>query len=362
MSMNLLETIVELSHEFGGPDYVLGGGGNTSVKDDATLWVKPSGVTLLAIQPADFVAMDRRRIAAVFDAEPPAEPSAREAWVKELMLAARRPGATGRPSVEAPLHHIFSERFVVHTHPPLVNGLTCARGGAAAAARLFPEALWMPYVDPGYTLSVEVRRALRRRAEEQGRAPNVVLLENHGVFVAGDTAEAIRSAYRRLLETLRAEYRRAGVDPEEPRDAPPSADEDSVTRALLRELLGPGDAAHIVGSAPFVPPRGPLSPDHIVYAKSFAHIGPITAESLARFRAEHGYTPRVFATDAGVWAVGATAKEAELALAFARDGARVQRLAAAFGGAQYLSDRARQFIENWEVENYRRQVSLSGSK
>ncbi len=360
--MDLLETIAELSHEFGGPEYVLGGGGNSSAKDDATLWVKPSGVTLLDLRPGDFVAMDRARIAELYTATPPADPAAREALVKDLMLAARRSGATGRPSVEAPLHNVFAERFVVHTHPALVNGLTCARGGAAACARLFPEALWVPYVDPGYTLSIETRRALQRCAEQRGRAPAVVLLENHGVFVAGEDPETVRAAYARLLDALRAEYRAARLDLDLPPPAPPTEKADAGTRALLRELLGPAEAAHIASSGLFPPPRGPLSPDHIVYAKSYLHIGPISADSIARFRAEHGYTPRVFATDAGVWAVGATAKEAELALAFARDGARVQRLAQAFDGPQYLTERARAFIENWEVESYRRQVSITPPK
>ena len=44
--MSDLKTIVELSHEFGTPEYVKGGGGNTSFKDETTLWVKPSGTTL----------------------------------------------------------------------------------------------------------------------------------------------------------------------------------------------------------------------------------------------------------------------------------------------------------------------------
>jgi len=360
--MDLLETIAELSHEFGQPEYVLGGGGNTSAKDDATLWVKPSGVTLLDLRPADFVAMDRGRIAELYTATPPADPSAREALVKDLMMAARRPGATGRPSVEAPLHNVFAEPYVVHTHPALVNGMTCARGGAAACARLFPEALWVPYVDPGYTLCIETRRAMQRRIAETGRAPRIVLLENHGVFVAGDTPDAVRAAYARLFDALRAEYRAARLDLDLPPPAPPPDAADAGTRALLRELLGPADAAHIVSSGLFPPPRGPLSPDHIVYAKSYVHIGPISADSIARFRAERGYTPRVFATDAGVWAAGATLKDAEFALAFARDGARVQRLTQAFGGPQFLSDRARAFIENWEVESYRRRVSISGPK
>ena len=37
----------------------------------------------------------------------------------------------------------------------------------------------------------------------------------------------------------------------------------------------------------------------------------------------------------------------------AQDGAIVQKLAATFGGIDYMTDRAREFIENWEVESYR---------
>jgi len=37
-----LEQIVELSHRFGTTDYVRGGGGNTSVKNETVLWGKSS--------------------------------------------------------------------------------------------------------------------------------------------------------------------------------------------------------------------------------------------------------------------------------------------------------------------------------
>ena len=38
-------------------------------------------------------------------------------------------------------------------------------------------------------------------------------------------------------------------------------------------------------------------------------------------------------------------------------GAQVMQLAEAFGGIDYMSDRAREFIENWEVESYRQSVA-----
>ena len=36
---------------------------------------------------------------------------------------------------------------------------------------------------------------------------------------------------------------------------------------------------------------------------------------------------------------------------------QVTGLSRAFGGVQYLSDAARLFLENWEVESYRARVS-----
>ena len=133
---DVLHTITELSHEFGTTDYVRGGGGNTSCKTADTLWVKPSGTTLAGLQPETFVVMDRAALDKLFTLAIPAEASAREAQVKDVMAAAVKPGQTSRPSVEAPLHHVLHGTFVVHVHPALVNGLTCSQQGAQACAEL----------------------------------------------------------------------------------------------------------------------------------------------------------------------------------------------------------------------------------
>jgi len=150
-----------LSHLYGTADYVQAGGGNTSCKTAETLWIKPSGTTLGALTMESFVAMDRKLLGRLYEEETPSDPTAREELVKERMAAAVRPETPGRASVEAPLHDSLSAVFVVHTHPASVNGLTCALGGRAAAARLFPAARWMPYVDPGYTLCMAVREAVQ---------------------------------------------------------------------------------------------------------------------------------------------------------------------------------------------------------
>ena len=242
--MNLLDVITQLSHEFGTSDFVKGGGGNTSAKTADTLWVKPSGTTLAGLTPQTFVALDRAKFAQLYDVAIPPDSHARETLVKEMMAAAVKTGSTGRPSVEAPLHDILPGAFVVHTHPALVNGLTCARQGAAACARLFPDALWIPYIDPGFTLCMDVRRRLRGQ--------KLVILENHGIFVAGNTADEIHATYRRVLDVLRAEYATAGIPTE----------------------LKPGRIPTNVE---------PVTPDHMVYT-NHPKLGPVMAADCALIR------------------------------------------------------------------------------
>ena len=350
--MTILETITGLSHEFGTAEYVKAGGGNTSCKTADTLWVKPSGTTLAGLKPETFVAMDRAVLARLYAADTPPEPAAREELVKDMMAAAVKPETPGRASVEAPLHDSISARYVVHTHPASVNGLTCAVGGRAAAARLFPDALWVPYVDPGYTLCMAVRKAILSYKAERGSDPALIFLENHGVFVAGDTAEAIRGVYARVMDALKRAYASAGVGTEVAVGAVPAEARVAAWSRVLAEGLGAEGAALAV-SGLFDAGGGPISPDHIVYAKSYPFEGVLTAENLLAFKAARGYAPRVVVTDDAVLGVGASEKTARLALELALDGARVKRLSKAFGGLQYLSDVSRGFIENWEVESYR---------
>ena len=58
--MDELSIITQLSREFGTPEYVIGGGGNTSYKNESTLWVKPSGTTLSGLTEETFVQLDRQ--------------------------------------------------------------------------------------------------------------------------------------------------------------------------------------------------------------------------------------------------------------------------------------------------------------
>ena len=59
----------------------------------------------------------------------PDETAEREAAILKDMLASRLEGEEARPSVEALLHSMVQGKFVVHTHPALINGMTLRTEG-----------------------------------------------------------------------------------------------------------------------------------------------------------------------------------------------------------------------------------------
>lgn len=67
-----------------------------------------------------------------------------------------------RPSVETSLHNALSASFIVHLHPTFVNGLMCSQQVEEMTHKLFgDEALYIPYIDPGYILFKEVESQIR---------------------------------------------------------------------------------------------------------------------------------------------------------------------------------------------------------
>ncbi|MGB9597655.1 MAG: hypothetical protein ACPL7B_15335, partial [Candidatus Poribacteria bacterium] len=58
-----LDKIVVLSRYYGSdPDFVLAGGGNTSVKTDEILYIKSSGISLGDITREGFIALSRKKV------------------------------------------------------------------------------------------------------------------------------------------------------------------------------------------------------------------------------------------------------------------------------------------------------------
>ncbi|MHB9005746.1 MAG: class II aldolase/adducin family protein, partial [Limisphaerales bacterium] len=173
-----LEVLVKLSRFYGAdPDFVLAGGGNTSVKLGDRLLVKGSGHPLATIPPEGFVEMDRGQLEALLNSVLPTDRMEREAAFKSATLAARvQPERNQRPSVEALLHHLMPRQYVVHTHSTLVNMVTCSGRGPELARELAGDVVWIPEIDPGYLLSRTLRQALQDFQRVTGRdCPRAIL-------------------------------------------------------------------------------------------------------------------------------------------------------------------------------------------
>ncbi len=377
--MDLAE-LIEISRRHGqGTDFVISGGGNTSVKDGERMAVKASGAALRDITEEGFVELSRPRVRAILSRTYSADPFAREAEIKTDLMASRAaPDKGGRPSVEASLHEMIEWRYVVHTHPFVVNALTCAADGESAARELFGDtALWVPYTDPGYRLAKLLEEKLKAyRAAHRGE-PRIVLMQNHGLAVAADTAAEIYSltddVVRKISARLRAPL---------PREERPVSD--AAVRLLpgLRMLLADGGTAKIATARNsaladhFLQPENrhavelPFMPDNIVYCKSAPLILDGAPQdilagfpaALAAYRARWGYPPKILlVAGIGVISVEDTKRSADTCLDVFEDLMKVSFLSLSFGGPRFLSAPDIQFIDTWEVESYRRAVAKNAS-
>ena len=195
-----MQKLVEFSRRYGSdPELVLAGGGNTSMKENGVLYVKGSGCSLSTIRSVDFVAMNLDKLLAICGKQYPTEDKEREALFLADVSAAKLPGEERkRPSVEALLHALFPQRYVLHLHPALINGLTCGADGRRIAAELFPGVIWVNACRPGYTLA-------KRLSDKIGPGTDTVLLQNHGVFFAADTPDGLSKLLDRMIAVLKAE-------------------------------------------------------------------------------------------------------------------------------------------------------------
>jgi rhamnose utilization protein RhaD (predicted bifunctional aldolase and dehydrogenase)/NAD(P)-dependent dehydrogenase (short-subunit alcohol dehydrogenase family) len=381
--MSELADLIEISRLYGADKrFVIAGGGNTAYKNADKMWVKASGSSLATIGEDGFAVLDRSRLTVLSERSYSADSATREEQVKNDLTAACI--STGkRPSVEASMHNAIGYAFVVHTHPTVVNALMCAQNAEQKLRELFgAKSLFIPYTDPGYVLFKNVESAIKAYHGEHGEEPKVIWLQNHGIFVAADSIAEIRSIYAHLTETLERALESIAPQPAATAATAPELAPELVlpalrmmlsastlktlklrTNALIRHYADhPANQADIAR---------PFTPDAIVYCKSNSIvINAATPEAILAeahqailpFVAAHGYSPKVLLIKGvGLVAVGDTAADCEIILDVFADAMQTAFWTRAFGGPHPMTQAQIDFIDNWEVENYRRSVAASSS-
>lgn len=392
--MKQIEDLIAISRKFGQDSrFVIAGGGNTSYKDENRLWVKASGHALATITEDGFAVLDRALLNEMGEKAYNEDTAIREEQVKnDLSVACITKDR--RPSVETSLHNCIGFAFVVHLHPTLVNGLMCSVNAEAACKEIFPDALYIEYTDPGYTLFKKVYDRIKAYKAEKGKEPQVIFLQNHGIFVGGDTTAEIEGIYSEVLGKLEA---KVAALPEGDTDVSETVTDVvpairqmlsrsgrgfktlKVTKNALVDFFINGCSVTSTGSVTDCPGKSgfdkiakPFTPDIIVYCKSSyifieaesdEEILKQAEEEIEAFVSGKGYTPKVLLIKGiGLIAVGDSSRNAQIITDVFTDAMKVAFYAQSFGGEHPMEKAWIDFIDNWEVENYRRKVAAGSSK
>jgi len=382
------------------------GGGNTSTKarerdhtgrEVDVLWVKGSGSDLATIEAGQFTGLKLDEVLALEEREEMGDADM-VAYLASCQLGPDMP----RGSIETLLHAFVPYAQVDHTHPDAINMICCAQSGEELARECFgEEAVWIPYIRPGFILSKQVGRAVRDNPDAK-----FILLAKHGLVTWGDTHEG---SYGRTIEAINraAEFvaSRTGGEPFGGRKVePPAVDR---REELLAEILpalrgalssGSDESSHKIlcmdhtseDVLAFVCGRdseelsqvGAACPDHLVRTKVrslWLNFDPENEgaeelverfrEGVVRYREEYeAYFSRheeadeqmfdpnprvVFVAGLGLVAAAKNAKEANLSRDFAYRAINVMRGAHALGGYVSLTEEESYAVEYWPLELYK---------
>ena len=229
-----------------------GAGGNTSVKVDGTMWVKASGTWLKeALEKEIFVPVVVEPLVEALKAGDIRADKATDFIVQELNACKLR------PSIETSVHAIMPQSVVAHFH--CVNTIAHsvradARECVAGRMVQLPHLRWsmVPYLRPGLPLAQGIAQVIHE-------APDVVILRNHGIIVAGDSIDEV-------AERIETVTRALAIVPRE--SAPPDLDHLAALAAQSSFRLPAERDSHRVALDPHacrIAATGSLYPDHVIF-------------------------------------------------------------------------------------------------
>lgn len=357
--MHDVQQFVELSRRAGERlDMVQAGGGNSSYKlEDGTMLIKASGVSLSEVGPdKGYARVGVAEVRAVLEHPEVlaiADKRAQDARAAELMReAVREPAA--KPSIETFLHALMG-RVTLHTHPTVVNAVTCRPDWAETLGSLFPAAILVPYETPGIKLAFLLKERLASLDTSSIDEPQVVFLQNHGLIVSAANTEAVLRETERVMSRLEALL---GLDMGAYRSVSElsgliehaGVERPVVYRSCDAELK---EAVRVVGHERLA---RHFCPDGFVYCG----YEPVVLASLsdkapvARYVARYAESPKVLLVQEDVYVAAANirkAKEIEDVFKF-----HVTVLRHAGSDVQSLPGDEIAYLAGWDAEKYRQKL------
>ncbi len=321
-----------------------GAGGNTSVKAEGIMWVKASGTWLAEAEEREiFVPVAVEPLVTALEAGDERVDAAITDFVVESLNESRL-----RPSIETSVHAVLPQAVVAHFH--CVNTIAHAVRADVHAVisermRALPHLKWriIPYRRPGVPLAREIARVASER-------PDVLILRNHGIIIAGETVEEVTAKIEAVTAALRIE----------PRKTPPPdlAYLSSIAGSEYR--LPEDEAAHAVALDPDacrIARAGSLYPDHVIFLGT--ELGVLeegeTAAALQQNEEAAGGTllRLVLVPGRGVlMASGLSSGGLVMARCLAEVALRIDPAAP----VEYLGSEQEYELTHWEAEKYRQKL------
>ncbi|MHB1064545.1 MAG: bifunctional aldolase/short-chain dehydrogenase [Georgenia sp.] len=377
----LLAQLVVASRTLGSdPQFVLHGGGNTSVKttwhdvtgrDVPVLLVKGSGHDLAGVGPEGFAPLRLERLRELL---PPTRLPAAD-LADELAAATLDPSAPAA-SVETLVHALLPHTAVLHSHADAVLALTNTPNGRELIGETFGEkVVVVDYAMPGPLGAAACLAAWQAAADRHDRAWGLVIL-NHGLFTVGETPQQALDRHVSLVELARQRVRGTGSGTPDETVEPHAVEPADIARLRRRISEQAGrplvvrrayddQVANFLASDGLLEAasRGPITPDHVIFTGRTPLVGTDVDAYAAGYRAyfdEHAYragagphdpAPRVVLdAELGLLTAGRNAREAQAAQDICRHTMDVIAAAERLGGyrpagAEHVFD-----LEHWPAQ------------
>ena len=377
-----IQQLIEVSRFYGSrKDFVIAGGGNTSFKDEERIYVKASGVSLATIDENGFAVLERKAMQAISEKTYSAETMERENQIKHDLLNARLEPEKGlRPSVEASLHNLIDFRFVVHTHSTKVNGLMCGLRAEELTSELFgDQVVYVPYVDPGYILFKEVETRIIAFRAKMGKEPQIILLQNHGIFVAADSVPEIHFLYDKVIANLDtfmgevSEVENLPINPASVKIIPAvrmmlSANGlktlKVINNSLIERFLSSEEEYQKI-ALPFIPDGIVYCNSSFIYSEYEGDTETLLEDISVKIQDYIKTQPKepkiIFIRGIGCLLASDHAQGVATLEEVIMDTCLVSLYSEKFGGQSPMTPQQVQFIDTWEVEQYRSAVAMGAT-
>ena len=181
-SQEELKSFKDISFKLGSNSHLVqAAGGNTSIKSDGRMLIKASGTWLINSLDKDiFVEVDLNSITEKINK------GKEDNFIDDIISRNNL-----HPSSETSFHALIKHKYVLHVHSTTVIANAISQSSESDLKKYLDEDfIFIPYCRPGFTLTMEIKKLILP-------STNILILENHGLIVAGDDIE---DTYKLLLK------------------------------------------------------------------------------------------------------------------------------------------------------------------